>query len=137
MPIKLLNIIIFSAFCALHVSSSNAGQNHGGHVGGGGGYSGGGCPKGSVKSMKPEALAELEPGATFTAMVFGARSADDIEITVKEIPVEFTYKDRQDFFAITAKLPPELHTTAARVNFKINGKQPNCDTLVGWLYKIK
>lgn len=140
MPKKLMRLIVFCTLWILNPPLSMATNHHSGHGGGGGaggGSVGGTCPKISVKNIKPAALTELEPGAEFSALVFGAKTAEDIEITAKEIPVTFTATDREIFLAIKGKLPAELHTTAARINVKINVNNPACDEAIGWLYKIK
>ena len=96
-------------------------QQHSGHSSGGG--SGGtDCPVVTVSDMEPAGSAELAPGSSFTVLVAGAKSANDIKITVKKLPASITAIKKDNFFDVTAKLPAELRGTAARVLVKVKAQ---------------
>ncbi len=138
---QLLHLLFLGMLCFASPQLSFATSHHSGHGGGttaGGGSAGGAaCEKISVKNVKPVALSELSSGDEFSMLVFGVKNPDDIEITIKEVPVEFTFTDREIFLAVKAKIPANLPTGAARVNIKIEGKSASCNETTGWLYKIK
>lgn len=138
---KIIRFMVFFTLWLINPQVTIATSHHSGHGGGnggGGGNAGGiGCPKISVKNIKPEPLSELASGSEFTALVYGAKSEHDIVITAKELPVKFTAVDREIFLAIKAKLPEELHNTPARINVKVSTNAVGCDEASGWLYKIK
>ncbi len=134
---KLISILILSGCGLLYPMSGMATSHHSGHAGMGGGGSGtNGCQKMSATDMEPAALSELAPNSSFSFAVLGAKTAHDIEVTVKKIPVSVEAVAKDNFFEVTAKLPSELKGVFARVNVKIKAQVSGCDQESGWLYKI-
>lgn len=109
-----------------------------GHSGHGSNGTGGAknCQKVGIMEMDPAPLSVLAPGATFSLYVAGAKNAEDIEMTVKKIPVPIKAVDKDRFFEVTATLPAELRGVAARVNVKVKSTYAACEYDNGWLYKI-
>lgn len=135
---KLISILILSGCGLLYPISGMATSHHSGHAGMSGGGGGGthGCQKMSATDMEPAALSELAPNSSFSFVVLGARTQNDIEVTVKKIPVSIKAIPKDNFFEVTAKLPPELKGVYARVNIKLKAQVSGCDQESGWLYKI-
>lgn len=135
---KIIGMIMLSFLGLLGPTSGMATQHHSGHGGGSGGSGGGGkgCPKIGVTDIEPAPLSEIAPGTGFTVFVSGAKTAQDIQISVKKIPVLIDAVDKETFFDVTAKLPAELRGVPARVTVKVKSKIPGCDQESGWLYKI-
>ncbi len=137
---KIVNFVFLISFGLFYPTISMSTSHHSGHGGGSGAGGGGvgarGCPKISVTDMEPVALAELAPGSHFSVVVLGAKTADDIEMTVKKIPVAFKIENKGNFIEVNAKLPDELRGVAARVTVKVRSQAIGCDQESGWLYKI-
>jgi hypothetical protein len=57
-------------------------------------------------------------------------------VTVKNQPVAIEAEFKDPFYLVTAKLPAELHHTAARINIKVSAKTPRCEAENGWLLTI-
>ncbi|MFI3135706.1 MAG: hypothetical protein QX197_02915 [Methylococcaceae bacterium] len=132
---KLMNTVVLTSLLLLNPEIGLTVEHPPGH-GSGGGAGGQGCQKVGIRNMKPVALTEVPAGSEFSVIVFGANFPDDIEVTAKKILVATTITPKDDFFVVSGKLPPELHTTAARINVKIKGKSAGCTQENGWLIKI-
>jgi hypothetical protein len=126
----LLSLSLFNMADVMAGASGHAGHS----MGSGGG--GGSCVKARVSKFQPGHLATVAPEAEFSFMVTGIQSPDQVDVTVKTIPVEVTGEDKDSFYLIKGKLPAELKNVTARVNVKVNAKSPRCDAENGWLIKI-
>ncbi len=128
--------ILFMVSC-LNISAGYAAEHHSGHnmaAGGGGGENG--CLKPQLTKFLPANLATVAPGSAFSFYAFNVEKPEQIKVTVKTIPVEVTTEDKDSFFLVKGKLPPELINTAARINIKVNAKVSRCNGENGWLVKI-
>jgi hypothetical protein len=120
------------------VNVSYAAEHHSGH---GGSRSGGGsgesaCSKPQLTKFVPDNLATVAPGAEFSFLAFNVSKPEQIEVTVKTIPVTVVIEDKEDFYRVKGRLPAELHNTIARINIKVNSKITRCDGENGWLVTI-
>jgi hypothetical protein len=135
--IKRMGFVLLCLTAATVPSQCFAGASgHAGQHGGGAGGAGKGCPRIVVSDNEPAALAEVAPGSTFTVAVTGTKNADDIEVTIKKIPVAITAISKERFMEVEGKIPAELRGIPARVIVKVKSQYPGCDQESGWLYKI-
>jgi hypothetical protein len=129
---KTMCLIIFFLFTT---SLAHAGASgHAGHGGGSGG--GGSCIKPRLNKFTPEHLATVAPESEFSFWAFNVQHPDEIEVTVKNIPVAVTFENKDAFYLVTGKLPASLKNTAARINIKVTSKMTRCDAEGGWLLNI-
>jgi hypothetical protein len=137
MKIPRLLAIFFMISC-FNVSAGYASEHHSGHGGGtsGGGGSENGCLKPQLNKFLPANLATVAPGSAFSFWAFNVEKPEQIKVTVKAIPVEVTTENKEGFYLVKGKLPAELANTAARINIKVNAKNPKCNGENGWLVKI-
>lgn len=124
--------VFFIASC---FSTVNASEHHGGHGGGGGGGEKS-CAKPQLSKFTPAHLASVAPGSAFSFLAFNVAKPEQIQVTVKTIPVEVTTENKDTFFLVKGKLPTDLVNTTARINIKVNSKISRCDVENGWLVKI-
>ena len=130
---------ILSTIVSLLVAgATHATEHHSGH--GGGGEGGGGtvatCVKPHLAKFQPAHLATVAPGSEFSFIALNIHKPEQISVTVKNIPVEIDAEFKDPFYLVKAKLPAELHNTAARINIKVSAKTPRCEAENGWLLKI-
>ncbi len=129
-------LVVLLSLSLFNISDAIAGASgHAGHTPGTG-SGGGACVKARLSKFQPGHMAAVAPEAEFSFMVTGIQSPDQVEVTVKTIPVEITGEDKDSFYLIKGKLPAELKNVTARVNVKVNAKSPRCDAENGWLVKI-
>jgi hypothetical protein len=133
---KLVRTIIVVSIWLLNPEIGLTVEHPAGHGGGSSGSGGRGCSKIGIRNIKPAPLSEVLANSEFSAMVFGANYAEDIEVTVKKIPIDADVVKKDDFYLVKGKLPADIHTTAARGNIKIKSKLPGCSEENGWLLKI-
>ena len=131
--------IVFMASC-FNLDSSYASEHHSGH---GAGMSGGGggseitCMKPQMSKFVPANMETVAPGSAFSLNVSNVEKAEQINVTVKTIPVKVTTEDKESFFIVKGNLPAELINATARINVKVNNpKRPGCNGENGWLVKI-
>jgi hypothetical protein len=112
--------------------------DHSMHTGasGGGGGSSSGCEKIRFDKFQPENLATVAPESEFTFTAFNVQKPEQIEVTVKSIPVEVTAEPRGNLFRVTGKIPAELKNTTARIHIKGTTKVEKCNGENGWLVTI-
>lgn len=129
-------LAIFFIVSCVNISASYAAEHHSGHnmAGGGGGENA--CLKPQLTKFLPANLATVAPGSSFSFLAFNVSKPEQIEVTVKAIPVEVTTEDKDSFYLVKGKLPAELVNTTARINIKVNAKIPRCNGENGWLVKI-
>jgi hypothetical protein len=133
---KLISLGIISAISMLITNTSHAAEHHSGHNNMSGGGSASHCIKAHISKFNPEHLANVKAGAEFSFVAFNVYKPELINVTVKNQPVEVETEFKDPFYKVTAKLPPDLKETAARITVKIAGKAPACDSEGGWLLKI-
>ncbi|GAB4269752.1 MAG: hypothetical protein Kow0065_19810 [Methylomicrobium sp.] len=109
---------------------------HDGH--GAGGSGGGACPKLRINKQKlvPAHLAEVPPGSEIRFNAFGFDKPENLEVTVKKIPIPITTEFKDPFYVVRGKLPAELKGTHARINVKLKSPIIKCISEEGWLIKI-
>ena len=130
-------LTIFFMVSCFNVSAGYAAEHHSGHgasSGGGGGENA--CSKPQLTKFLPANLATVAPGSDFSFMALNVSKPEQIEVTVKTIPVEVTTEDKESFYLVKGKLPADLVNTTARINIKVNAKISRCDGESGWLVKI-
>jgi hypothetical protein len=130
---SLTSLCLASFFTITDVIAGASG--HAGHSAGGGG-GGSDCLKPHLSNFLPAHLATVAPGSEFSFMAVGVQHPEQISVTVKSIPVAITVEDKEAFYRVKGKLPPELSKTAARINIKVTSKYARCDAENGWLLKI-
>lgn len=132
---KLLGLFFMIAF--LNSDAINASEHHSGHGGGARGSSSPGtCEKVRVSKFLPPHLATVVPEVEFSFLVFNIDKPEQVSVTVKNIPVDFTAEFKDPFYLIKGKLPASLVNTAARINIKVSAKSSHCEAEDGWLLKI-
>lgn len=116
-------------------AQGNAGL-HDGHGAGGGGSSA--CPKLRINKQKlvPAHLAEAPPESDISFNAFGFDKPENLEVTVKKIPITITTEFKDPFYVVRGKLPAELKGTHARINVKLKAPTVQCISEDGWLIKI-
>ena len=109
---------------------------HDGHGAGGGG--GSACQKLRINKQKlvPAHLAEVPPESEISFNAFGFDTPENLEVTVKKIPIPITTEFKDPFYVIHGKLPAELKNTHARINVKLKSPIIKCINEDGWLIKI-
>jgi hypothetical protein len=131
-------LAIFFMLSCLNISTGNTAEHHSGHggskTGGGGGESA--CAKPQLTKFAPANLSTVAPGSTFSFSAFNVSSPEQIEVTVKSIPVKLTAEDKESFYVVKGTLPAELNNIVARINIKVNAKFSRCEGENGWLVKI-
>lgn len=130
------NKLFLAIFLLLNFSLVHAGA--GGHAGHGGGGSGGGasCIKPRLQKFTPDNLTTVVPESEFSFMAFNVQRPEEIEVTVKNIPVPVTFEDKESFLLVKGNLPASLNNTTARISIKVMSKVARCDAEGGWLLKI-
>ena len=132
---KLLGLFFMTAF--LNSNAINAAEHHSGHGGGAKGSSTPGtCEKARLSKFLPPHLTAVVPQAEFSFLVFNIDKPEQVSVTVKNIPVDFTAEFKDPFYLIKGKLPASLVNTAARINIKVSAKSSHCEAEDGWLLKI-
>ena len=131
-------LAIFFMISCFNISAGYAAEHHSGHGASSGGGGGGenACSKPQLTKFLPDNLATVAPGSAFSFMAFNVSKPEQIEVTVKTIPVEVTTEDKESFYLVKGKLPADLVNTIARINIKVNAKISRCDGENGWLVKI-
>ena len=132
---KLLGL--FFLIACLNSNTINASEHHSGHGGGARGSSTPNtCEKARLNKFLPPHLATVVPEAEFSFLVFNIDKPEQVSVTVKNIPVDFTAEFKDPFYLIKGKLPASLVNTAARINIKVSAKSNHCEAEDGWLLKI-
>ncbi|MBU2568626.1 MAG: hypothetical protein KJ725_01080 [Gammaproteobacteria bacterium] len=121
-------------FSSVHAQGNSS--MHDGHGAGGGG--GSACQKLRINKNKlvPAHLAEVAPESDITFNAFGFDKPENLEVTVKKIPIAITTEFKDPFYVVRGKLPPELKGTHARINVKLRSPIIKCISEDGWLVKI-
>jgi len=132
---KLLVILLSLSLFGMTDAMAGA-SGHAGHTPGSGSGGGGACVKARLSKFQPGHMATVAPEAEFSFVVTGIQSPDQVDVSVKKIPVAITGEDKDSFYLIKGKLPADLKNVTARVNVKVNAKSPRCDAENGWLVKI-
>lgn len=131
---KLLIIPILTSSLFLISNAAIAAGGHDGHGGGSGSKSGGSCKTTVINHFVPKHLETVAPNAEFSFWVKGIKTADEVTVTAKKIPVTVNAEDKGDFFLFKGNLPESLSKTAARIQVKVSSKK--CPAEKGWLLKI-
>ncbi len=132
---KILCIFFITSCLTFNTSYAVDHSMHGGSKSGSGG-SENSCAKPQFTKFSPDNLATVSPGSTFSFYAFNVVKPEQIEVTVKTIPVTVTTEDKDNFYLVKGTLPADLKNTIARINIKVNAKLPRCDGENGWLVKI-
>ncbi len=109
---------------------------HGGGNSGGGGGSSATCEKIRFDKFQPEHLATVSPESEFAFTAFNVEKPEQIEVTVKSIPVQIKAETKGNLYRVTGKLPAELKNTPARIQIKGTTKVEKCNGEGGWLVTI-
>ena len=112
--------------------------DHSMHTGasGGGGGSSANCEKIRFEKFQPENLATVAPESEFAFTAFNVQKPEQIEVTVKSIPVQINAEAKGNLYRVTGKLPAELKNTPARIQIKATTKFEKCNGENGWLVTI-
>lgn len=114
-----------------------ASEHHSGHAGAAAGGGGGShCIKAHLSKFTPPHLSKVKSGSEFSFVVMNIKSPDQVNVTVKKIPVEIDAEFVDPFYVIKAKLPEQLTNTMARIDIKVKAKLPSCEAENGWLVNI-
>lgn len=130
---KIVFVLAMSAF-----SINSYAVDHSMHTGasGGGGGSSSSCEKIRFDKFQPENLATVAPESEFAFTAFNVQKPEQIEVTVKSIPVQIATEARGELYRVTGKLPAELKNTTARIHIKGTTKVEKCNGENGWLVTI-
>ncbi len=117
---------------------ANSAEHHSGHGGGNGGSGGTAttCVKPHLAKFYPAHLATVAPESEVSFIVLNIHKPEQISVTIKNQPVEINAEFKDPYYLVKAKLPANLHKTAARINIKISAKSPRCEAENGWLLNI-
>jgi len=128
--------IVISLLTSALFLIANGANAAGGHDGGSGGgnKSGGSCKTTIIYRFVPKHLATVAPKSEFSFWVKGIKSANEVSVTAKKIPVTVTAEDKENYFLFKGNLPDSLSKTAARIQVKVDSKK--CPAEKGWLLKI-
>lgn len=107
-----------------------------GHIGHGGGAGGDACIRAKITRMQPAHLSSVAPGSEFSFAASGSNGPGHIHVTIKQQPIPVTIEDKETFYLVKGKLPPELKNTTVRVSVNLRAKVGKCDAEDGWLLKI-
>jgi len=133
-------LTLFFIICGFNISEIHASEHHSGHgagMSGGGGGSEVACMKPQMSKFVPANMETVAPGSAFSLNISNVEKAEQINVTVKTIPVKVTTEDKEAFFIVKGNLPAELINTTARINVKVNNpKRPGCSGENGWLVRI-
>jgi len=130
--------ILFSV-CCLAAGAAQATEHHSGHGAGanaGGGSGGGECVKARLAKFLPAHLATVAPESQFSFVAYNIQKAEQVAVTVKNIPVELDAEFKDPYYLMKGKLPAALNNTMARINIKVSAKSSHCEAENGWLVKI-
>ncbi len=130
---------IFLLAAGLMVSQglwAQAAPSHSGHGGGSGSSEDGACVKARISRFKPDHLESVPPGAEFQFTVSGSNGPGHIHVTIRQEPVPVTVEDKETFYVVKAKLPPEIKNQAVRISIKAKAKNSKCDADAGILLKV-
>lgn len=136
---KLIFALIAIGFCNSLWAQAPGGGGHAGHGGGGGGGNGGGeaaCFKAKISNYKPDHLTTVAPGADFSFTVSGSNGPGNIFVTIRQQPVQVSIEDKEAFYQVKGKLPPELKNETVRINVRVKAKVGKCDADGGILLKV-
>ncbi len=129
--------IVFALAISAFAMNSYAAMDHSSH---GGGNSGGGgsasCEKIRFEKFQPENLATVAPESEFAFTAFNVEKPEQIEVTVKSIPVVVAAEAKGNLYRVKGKLPAELKNTTARIHIKGTTKVEKCNGENGWLVTI-
>ncbi len=126
-----------TALFAVTTLNAQAGMNHSAHRGGSSPAMGGAeCVRPQVSKMLPAHLSTVAPGAEFSFVVSNIDDPEQVSVEVKRQPVEIVSEFKDPYYIIKGKIPTSLHSTAARIDVKIDSKVSSCREEDGWLLKI-
>ncbi|MGB4497393.1 MAG: hypothetical protein WBI40_01725 [Methylococcaceae bacterium] len=130
---KIILTLAISAF-----AMNSYAVDHSMHTGasGSGGGSSASCEKIRFEKFQPENLATIAPESEFAFTAFNVQKPEQIEVTVKSIPVQINAEAKGNLYRVTGKLPAELKNTAARIHIKATTKFEKCNGENGWLVTI-
>jgi hypothetical protein len=130
---KMILALAISAF-----AMNSYAVDHSMHTGasGGGGGSSASCEKIRFEKFQPENLATVAPESEFAFTAFNVQKPEQIEVTVKSIPVQIKAEAKGNLYRVTGKLPAELKNTPARIQIKATTKFEKCNGENGWLVTI-
>jgi hypothetical protein len=80
---------------------------------------------------------EVEPEAEISFTVSGYADPTTIKAIAKKLKLDLTILDRNSFYQVTAKLPPELTGKYVRINLWAKAQSGPCVAKDGWLMKVK
>ena len=107
-----------------------------GHIGHGAGAGGLDCIKAKMSRNKPENMAIVAPGSTFSFAASGSKSPEHIHVAIKQQPIDVTVEDKDTFYLVTGKLPEEIKNSVVRISVTLKSKVSRCDFEGGWLVKV-
>jgi hypothetical protein len=132
---NILAILLSVGFCnAAWAQSTEGHSGHGGGTGGGGNDAA--CIKAKISRYNPEHLATVAPGSEFSFAVSGSNGPGHIHVSIRNQAVDVTVEDKDTFYLVKGKLPPELKNQTVRLSIKAKAKVGKCDANDGLLLKV-
>jgi len=132
---KVLAALLTIGFCNPTWAQSTEGHTgHGG--GGGGGGNEASCIKAKISHFKPEHLATVAPGSEYSFTISGSKGPGHIHVSIRQEPAEVTIEDKETFYLVKGKLPPNLKNETVRISVRAMAKVGKCDADGGLLLKI-
>ncbi|WP_150047866.1 MULTISPECIES: hypothetical protein [Methylomonas] len=94
------------------------------------------CIKPKFRDYSPPNHAQAAPGSEISFHV--NRLADPLHISAsaKQIPLKLEIVDKKTFYFVSAKLPPELRDTYARIHIEAKALEGECIAQDGWLLNL-
>jgi hypothetical protein len=101
-----------------------------------GGEGGMGCLKARIAKFNPPHLAAVAVGSEISFTVANIEKPEQITLSVKKEPIDFTSEFHDPFYLIKAKLPDKWVKTFVRIDVKVDAKMAHCEAEDGWLLKV-
>lgn len=132
---NILAILFTLGFCNATWAQSTEG--HSGHGGGSSGASNEiSCIKAKISRYNPERLTAVAPGSEFSFAVSGSNGPGHVHVSIRDQPVDVTVEDKDTFYLVKGKLPPDLKNQTVRLSIKAKAKVGKCDANDGLLLKV-
>lgn len=130
-----ITVALVFALCFNHAAWAQSTGGHGGH-GGSSGSGGADCIKAKISRNNPDHLASVAPGSEFSFAASGSNGPGHIHVSIKQQPIAISLEDKETFYLVKGKLPPEIKNSVVRISVTLKSKVPRCDAEGGWLLKV-
>ena len=94
------------------------------------------CIKPKFRDFVPKHKSEVAPETEISFHINRYADPGHVAATAKKIPMKVEVIDKQTFYYVSAKLPPELKEGFARIHLEAKSTEGDCIGQDGWLVKI-